>query len=113
MNENIVKSFVDAVRNNDTIVGMAKPLPEIRLFGKGMLHFHNRERTWGIWVEHFYPVRYIITVSTFRYEGATQYTVNSEIYHEVLEHDAALDLVTSTIIELEAPCIQQYNASLP
>jgi len=110
MNENIVKSFVDAVRNNDTIVGMAaKPLPqfnrsriEIRLFGKNMLHFHNRERTWGIWVEHFYPVRYRITVRTFRYEGATQYTVNSEIYHEVLEHDAALDLVTSTIIDLEA-----------
>jgi hypothetical protein len=102
MNENIVKSFVDAVKNNDSIVSSIQNI-QIRLFGKGMLHFHNRERTWGIWVEHFSsPVRYKITVSTFRYEGATQYTVNTEIYHEVLEHDAALNTVTSTIIDLEA-----------
>ena len=79
MNENIVKSFVDAVKNNDTIVSYIQNI-QIRLFGKGMLHFHNRERPWGIWVEHFSsPVRYKITVSTFRYEGATQYTVNTDI----------------------------------
>lgn len=100
MNENIVKSFVDAVKNNDTIVSSIQNI-QIRLFGKGMLHFHNRERTWGIWVEHFDPGFYQITVSTFRYEGATQHSVNTEIV-ENFDLDDAIATVTSTIINLEA-----------
>jgi hypothetical protein len=100
MNENIVKSFVDAVKNNDSIVSSIQNI-QIRLFGKGMLHFHNRERTWGIWVEHFDPGFYQITISTFRYEGATQYTVNTEI-GEYYELNDAIATVSSTIINLEA-----------
>jgi len=100
MNENIVKSFVDAVKNNDTIVSSIQNI-QIRLFGNGMLHIHNRERTWGVWVERFDPGFYEITASTFHYEGATQHSDNTEIIDNY-DLDDAISTVTSTIINLEA-----------